>query len=241
MLVGTLPFTCKDRKQTMNQILRAKLRMPEFLSPEAQSLLRALFKRNPANRLGAGPSGSNEIKLHPFFAKIEWHKLLKRELNPPFQPTVHSDETYYFDKEFTSRTPKDSPGVPLSSNSGPDLFRGFSFVAPIILNEAYQTNTNMSNSISFNSSLSNLANINKAYNHSNLSTSTITPSNSQNQLQLQMPPPAVPPLAGDKKPAPNLTNIQLITKNLLRISLIKQDRFEDEYIVKEVGKIKQTK
>ena len=52
MLVGTLPFSCKDRKQTMSQILRAKLRMPEFLSPEAQSLLRALFKRNPANRLG---------------------------------------------------------------------------------------------------------------------------------------------------------------------------------------------
>lgn len=26
--------------------------MPQFLSPEAQSLLRMLFKRNPANRLG---------------------------------------------------------------------------------------------------------------------------------------------------------------------------------------------
>ena len=31
---------------------RAKLGMPQFLSPDAQSLLRALFKRNPANRLG---------------------------------------------------------------------------------------------------------------------------------------------------------------------------------------------
>lgn len=31
---------------------RAKLGMPQFLSPEVQSLLRALFKRNPANRLG---------------------------------------------------------------------------------------------------------------------------------------------------------------------------------------------
>ena len=31
---------------------RAKLGMPQFLSPEAQSLLRALFKRNPTNRLG---------------------------------------------------------------------------------------------------------------------------------------------------------------------------------------------
>lgn len=31
---------------------RAKLGMPQFLSAEAQSLLRALFKRNPCNRLG---------------------------------------------------------------------------------------------------------------------------------------------------------------------------------------------
>jgi p90 ribosomal S6 kinase len=31
---------------------RAKLGMPQFLSPEAQGLLRCLFKRNPANRLG---------------------------------------------------------------------------------------------------------------------------------------------------------------------------------------------
>lgn len=33
-------------------LYRAKLGMPQFLSPEAQSLLRALFKRNPQNRLG---------------------------------------------------------------------------------------------------------------------------------------------------------------------------------------------
>ena len=34
---------------------RAKLGMPQFLSTEAQSLLRSLFKRNPANRLGKQP------------------------------------------------------------------------------------------------------------------------------------------------------------------------------------------
>lgn len=54
MLTGALPFQGANRKETMNLILRAKLGMPPYLSPEAQSLLRALFKRNPANRLGAG-------------------------------------------------------------------------------------------------------------------------------------------------------------------------------------------
>ena len=34
--------------------MKAKLQMPTFLSPEAQALLRALFKRNPKNRLGSG-------------------------------------------------------------------------------------------------------------------------------------------------------------------------------------------
>jgi len=50
MLTGQLPFQGRDRKDTMTQILKAKLGMPQFLSPEAQSLLRMLFKRNPANR-----------------------------------------------------------------------------------------------------------------------------------------------------------------------------------------------
>lgn len=35
--------------------IRAKLGMPQFLSLEAQSLLRMLFKRNPSNRLGKSP------------------------------------------------------------------------------------------------------------------------------------------------------------------------------------------
>jgi serine/threonine protein kinase len=54
MLTGQLPFQGENRKETMSQILKAKLGMPEYLSPEAQSLLRALFKRNPLNRLGSG-------------------------------------------------------------------------------------------------------------------------------------------------------------------------------------------
>ncbi|MEE6519737.1 hypothetical protein FKM82_017473 [Ascaphus truei] len=47
--------------------------MPQFLTPEAQSLLRMLFKRNPTNRLGAGPDGVEEIKRHPFFSTIDWN------------------------------------------------------------------------------------------------------------------------------------------------------------------------
>ncbi|NWS77841.1 KS6AA kinase, partial [Crotophaga sulcirostris] len=107
MLTGSLPFQGKDRKETMTLILKAKLGMPQFLSAEAQSLLRALFKRNPANRLGSGPDGAEEIKRHPFYSTIDWNKLYRREIKPPFKPAVgQPDDTFYFDSEFTSRTPK---------------------------------------------------------------------------------------------------------------------------------------
>ncbi|XP_059380740.1 ribosomal protein S6 kinase alpha-3 isoform X3 [Carassius carassius] len=129
MLTGTLPFQGKDRKETMTMILKAKLGMPPFLSSEAQSLLRSLFKRNPSNRLGAGPDGVEEIKRHQFYVTIDWNKLFRREIHPPFKPASgRPDDTFYFDPEFTAKTPKDSPGVPPSANAN-QLFRGFSFVA----------------------------------------------------------------------------------------------------------------
>ncbi|KAG1714899.1 Ribosomal protein S6 kinase alpha-1 [Nymphon striatum] len=135
MLTGVLPFQGANRKDTMTQILKAKLGMPQFLSPEAQSLLRALFKRNPVNRLGAGPDGIEGIKQHQFFSTIDWEKLLAKTLIPPFKPTVSTaDDAFYFDQEYTSRTPRDSPGVPPSANAH-ELFRGFSFVAPILLED----------------------------------------------------------------------------------------------------------
>lgn len=225
MLVGTLPFSNKDRKQTMTQILRAKLRMPEFLSQEAQSLLRALFKRNPVNRLGAGQLGSKEIKMHAFFAQIDWDRLYNREISPPYKPTVHSDETYYFDREFTSRTPRDSPGVPLSS-AGHDLFRGFSFVAPVLYNDS-ATTTIVSSSVN-TTLISNSSSSNSSFN-----------SLPRQQLKLDMPPPAIPPTLGSSassnlKDINQAKKIQSIHENLSRISLIKMERFEDEYIIKEV-------
>uniref|UniRef100_A0A7M4FHM6 Ribosomal protein S6 kinase n=1 Tax=Crocodylus porosus TaxID=8502 RepID=A0A7M4FHM6_CROPO len=138
MLTGSLPFQGKDRKETMALILKAKLGMPQFLSIEAQSLLRALFKRNPSNRLGAGLDGVEEIKRHPFFVTIDWNKLYRREIKPPFKPAVgRPEDTFHFDPEFTSRTPTDSPGVPPSANAH-HLFRGFSFIASNLVQEPVQ-------------------------------------------------------------------------------------------------------
>ncbi|KRY81616.1 Ribosomal protein S6 kinase 2 alpha [Trichinella pseudospiralis] len=156
MLTGSLPFQGSNRKETLTQILKAKLGMPQFLSPEAQSLLRALFKRNPQNRLGnveetiemgsrrSGSEGIKDIMKHPFFATIDWGKLYHRQVQPPFKPTVtRAEDAFYFDQEFTSRTPRDSPGIPPSA-AAHELFRGFSFIAPQLLEETKTATSNKS-------------------------------------------------------------------------------------------------
>ncbi|CRK97265.1 CLUMA_CG010661, isoform A [Clunio marinus] len=135
MLTGNLPFHGTNRQDTMNQILKTKLGMPENLSPEAQSLLRALFKRNPQNRLGASTNGIEDIKRHEFFATIDWDALMEKKVRPPFIPAVScADDTFYFDSDYTNRDPHDSPSIPVSA-SGHEIFRGFSFVAPCLLDE----------------------------------------------------------------------------------------------------------
>ncbi|XP_029799128.1 ribosomal protein S6 kinase alpha-2 [Suricata suricatta] len=84
---------------------------------------------------GAGLDGVEEIKRHPFFVTIDWNKLYRKEIKPPFKPAVgRPEDTFHFDPEFTARTPTDSPGVPPSANAH-HLFRGFSFVASSLVQE----------------------------------------------------------------------------------------------------------
>ncbi len=47
-----------------------------------------------------------DLFKHAFFATIDWDKLRQKMIDPPFKPTVVSDEAFYFDSTFTSKTPK---------------------------------------------------------------------------------------------------------------------------------------
>ncbi|VDN06762.1 unnamed protein product [Thelazia callipaeda] len=133
MLTGSLPFHGSNRRETMSLILRAKLTMPRSLSAAAQHLLRALFKRNPSNRLGSSSEDVKQIKAHPFFDSINWDKLYLRQVQPPFKPLcTPSNHTCCFDQEYTRKTPDDSPALPPSATAH-ELFRGFSYVAPAVL------------------------------------------------------------------------------------------------------------
>ena len=58
------------------------------------------------NVAGAGAAGVADVKAHSFFATINFDKLVKRLIIPPYKPVIGRDDTFYFDSEFTSRTPR---------------------------------------------------------------------------------------------------------------------------------------
>ncbi|XP_076314285.1 ribosomal protein S6 kinase delta-1 [Tachypleus tridentatus] len=71
MLTGRALYSCHSGGITSHTTIN----IPGHVSIEAQDLLRKLLKYNPSERLGAGPHGLDDIKSHPFFAKINWSSM----------------------------------------------------------------------------------------------------------------------------------------------------------------------
>ncbi|CAK9823242.1 Ribosomal protein S6 kinase beta-1 [Anthophora retusa] len=138
MLTGSPPFTSDNRKKTIEKILRGKLNLPQYLTPDSRDLIRKLLKRQVAQRLGSGPSDAEQIKNHQFFKYINWNDVISRKLEPPFRPTLTSeDDVSQFDKKFTTSAPIDSPAEYTLSESANRVFQGFTYVAPSILEDMY--------------------------------------------------------------------------------------------------------
>eukprot|EP00808_Paulinella_micropora_P013250 g50282.t1 len=135
MMTGMPPFYSRNRDRLFNKILQANVRIPAFFSAEAKSLLQALLDRDTASRLGSKGDGK-EVKQHAFFASIDWGKLCRKELKPPFLPEIKDGEldTGNFDQEFTSMSLCSNTGSSYGSlaSSSKD-FSGFTYVNPYSL------------------------------------------------------------------------------------------------------------
>ena len=58
------------------------------MTPGAVDLISKLLTINPAARLGSIKRGSSEVREHPFFAPLNFVKLLRRELPTPHVPQI---------------------------------------------------------------------------------------------------------------------------------------------------------
>jgi serine/threonine protein kinase len=131
MLTGRPPFTASNNKELQQKILNGKLVIPDRLSLPAKNIIKSFLTRHVPKRMGSGPKGIERIKKHQFFSDINWKKLAKKELLPPFVPELKdAEDTSYFDSKFTQTNPVLSPhdSTVTLSHSMQEPFRGFSFV-----------------------------------------------------------------------------------------------------------------
>ncbi|KAK3707788.1 hypothetical protein QZH41_008570, partial [Actinostola sp. cb2023] len=127
------PFCAESRKKTIDKILKGKLVLPHFLTPESKDFIRKLLRRHPQSRLG-GHDDAVAIKTHAFFRNIKWEDLTSKTMEPPFRPSISGEEDVsQFDSKFTRQTPIDSPDDSMLSESASKIFQGFTYVAPSIL------------------------------------------------------------------------------------------------------------
>jgi len=146
LLTGNPPFRGGNNAKIQENILKQKLVLPYFLSPDAKDLLTRLLKKDPAKRLGAKmPKDLLSMKNHRFFRKINWKKLLAREITPPIQPFITDPElAENFDPSFTELalspvvTSMDHWEDLAGNGEKEDPFGGFSFVAPSSLLERHE-------------------------------------------------------------------------------------------------------
>ena len=119
MVCGLPPFFSEDRQKMYKDIIFSPITFPSYLSQECKQLLKGLLQKNPAKRIG-NERGAIEIKEHPWCASLDWGKVLRKELVPPFKPFLNKSN---FDPEYTSMNPileDDDPLVPLDEIKNTD-------------------------------------------------------------------------------------------------------------------------
>ncbi|TIB73070.1 hypothetical protein E3Q06_01294 [Wallemia mellicola] len=98
-LYGIPPFNDATPSKVFENILSRRINWheddPDYeVSPEARDLMEKLLCSDPQKRLGA--NGAWEVKSHPFFADIDWEKLMTMEA--AFIPdAANPEDTDYFD------------------------------------------------------------------------------------------------------------------------------------------------
>ena len=93
LLTGMPPFFGENEDRLKAAILKDRVMFPYHVSNNARDLVTRLMAKNPAERLGCGPAGADEVMAHPFFESVTWTDISGKRNQPAFVP-MSADEKY---------------------------------------------------------------------------------------------------------------------------------------------------
>ena len=130
MLTGLPPFYSANTNVMYQKILSSELRFPPDMSPDCRSFLSGLLERDPAKRMNG-----DDVMKHPWLSSIDWDKLYRKEIPPPWKPPVTSEaDTTQIDRAFLIEPIKDTPptkgSAPINDANADNQFEGFTFANP---------------------------------------------------------------------------------------------------------------
>jgi len=93
LLTGGPPYYSNDKQELKRQILgmdprRFNLSFPPDTPTACRMILNQLLVRDPKLRLGARRQDVAIMKAHPFFSRLDWEKLLAKEMPSPLLQSV---------------------------------------------------------------------------------------------------------------------------------------------------------
>ena len=89
MLCGYTPFwDGSSPMKIYENILKGKVRYPQWVNPDAQDLLERLITADLTKRLGNLYGGPSDVKRHPWFAEVTWDRLARKDIDAPYTPPV---------------------------------------------------------------------------------------------------------------------------------------------------------
>ncbi|KAI6091126.1 Pkinase-domain-containing protein [Hypoxylon rubiginosum] len=89
MLCGYTPFWDSGSPMKIYEnILRGKVKYPQYVHPDAQNLLELLITPDLTKRLGNLYGGSQDVKNHPWFSEVTWDRLSRKDIDAPYTPPV---------------------------------------------------------------------------------------------------------------------------------------------------------